>query len=769
MKRLIIGIAILIALLVVGFAAAIMTLNSIDWSEYQEPVAKAAKDATGRELHFSGALNVNISLSPGISADNVTLQNASWASRDEMLTLEHVEVHLKLMPLIFGRIEVSRLEIIGLDLLLETDQQGEGNWVFEAADAAAPDDVKQDLADEDEALLTTAVLKKAVIRDAAIVYSDGVTGETQRFNIDELSAQMDAANAPLVIDLKASYGAEPVELAGAFAGIGGLLSGESLGLDLAVSALGAQVEIEGDIDKPLEADGITIAVKASGDSLSRLTEFSGTPVAGLGEYSIAVVAVGNAESMALSDLVVRLEAAGATVDVTGSVQDVVSLQGIDVGLSVNGDSLAALSTLADSEIPDLGAYSVTANVAGTAEQFNVTNLSVGLADMQIDGDLKADISMEPMRLEVVLRSPRIDLTRLLPADDAADLPPADVTPGQPDDQNERLFPDDPLPLDALDALDLIDAVVNLEIGTLIVDPETTITNLDIRLYAAAKTVSINPLRLTVMDATVDGRVGLDVVQDAAAVTAALTIRHPQIGDLVEDTGGTMLAGGPFDLDLDVTGSGASIRDIMASLNGSLAAELGTAQVSSPLMQRAYADITAILTKQAPKYSTTEPIELHCVVTNFGIRNGIAEADSFVVDARNIALFGNGHIDLRDESLHLNFDWLADRVKTQNVLPPFKVRGTLASPSGRFDTKALLGNALGLGAGSVTESESGRSNLTAESGPERCRQRLVVYEQIREERARPKEITVESVLKDIETSKDALKKLGGFFKKRKKDD
>jgi len=67
---------------------------------------------------------------------------------------------------------------------------------------------------------------------------------------------------------------------------------------------------------------------------------------------------------------------------------------------------------------------------------------------------------------------------------------------------------------------------------------------------------------------------------------------------------------------------------------------------------------------------------------------------------------------------------------------------------------------------VTESDFENADLAAESGPQRCRQRLVVYEQIREERARPKEITVESVIKDIETTKDALKKLGGFFRKKK---
>ncbi len=698
MKRLAIGIGILIVLLVGAFAAVIVTLNSVDWSEYQEPIAKAVKDATGREVHFSGALNVNISLSPGVSADDVTFQNASWASRDEMLVLEHVEIHLKLLPLIFGQIEVSRLEIAGFDLQLETNQQGKGNWEFVPAETDMADDIdpEQDPVSDDEALLTAAVLKKAVITNAVIVYNDGVTGESQHVTLEELTAQMDAVNAPLRIELKASYGEEPVELEGTFAGLGGLPGGEPLGLDMTINALGATVAIMGDIDKPLEADGIAVTVNASGDSLSRLAEFADAPIA------------------------------------------------------------------------DPGKYSITATIAGNAEQIDVTNLSIGMADMQLDGDLQMDIATQPMRLDAALHSPRIDLTRLLPPEESVESPPNDVSSGQPGDQSERLFPDDPLPLDGLDALESINAVVDFKVGELIVDPETTITDLDIRLQAAPKTISIDPLNLVVMDATINGSVGLEAVQDAAAVTALLDISILEIGDLVEASGNTTLAGGPANLNIDVAGNGASVRAIMASLNGFLAVELGASRAGSPLLQRAFADIEAILTKTAPQYGKSEPIELHCVVTDFRITDGIAVTDSFVVDAHNIALFGAGRIDLHEETLHLNFDWLAARVKTQNVLPPFKIRGTLAAPAGRFDTKALLGNALGIGAGPMNEIDFKPASLTAESGPERCRQRLVAYEQIRERRAQPKEVTVESVLKDIETTKDALKNLGGFFKQKKKD-
>ena len=283
MKRLFIGIVILIILLIGGFAAAVMTLNSIDWSKYQGPIAAAVKDATGRDLRFSGELKVNIGLSPGISVNGVTLQNADWASREEMLTLEHAEVHLKLLPLIFGQVELSRLEINGLDLLLETDRKGKGNWDF--ATAGADEQVDTEPAADDQSLLMAAILTKAVISNATIVYKDGETGESQQLGITEMTARMDSPSAPLVIDLVATYGTEAIELAGEIGGVQDLMAGGPLDIDLTVSALGAEAALDGVVGKPLEADGIRMAVKATGDSLSRLAEFADMQVADLGDES----------------------------------------------------------------------------------------------------------------------------------------------------------------------------------------------------------------------------------------------------------------------------------------------------------------------------------------------------------------------------------------------------------------------------------------------------------------------------------------------------
>jgi uncharacterized protein involved in outer membrane biogenesis len=835
MKRVALGLAILLFICIGGFGAAIVTLNSVDWSEYEGPIAKIVKEATGRELQFDGAFKVQISLSPSINVDGVRLRNLDWGTRDEMLLVEHAEAQLKLLPLIFGRIELNRIEIIGLDLLLETNKDGEVNWEFAPPDAdvllaAEPEGTAES---EQEAMLTSAILEKAVIKNASIIYTDGVTGDSHHFRINEFTAQMDSIDAPLVIELEALYQDETVSLEGKVSGVNGILKGEPLGLEVAALALGSSLEVEGTVGKPLESDGILINVKAEGDSLGRLTEFAGAPVAELGAYTLAAnisgsaeslaisdlifhleaagakvrvggqvgdailltgidlnLAVGgeslaslsavagselpylgayrgaanisgSAESLALSDLVFQLEAAGATVNVAGHVDDTIELTGIDIKLDISGDSLASLSVVAGSELPNLGAYRVAANIAGTSGVLDVSDLSIDLGETHIDGNLTAEIAATPMHLDATIRSPLIDLTYLLPAD--PDSPTSVAETNASSGSSQRVFPDDPLPLDSLNALDTIKGFVNLEIDELIVDSETTVTDLKAGIRFAPGSLALKPLQLVVMDATIDGQIGLEAANDSADLGVTLNIRHPQIGDFVAEEEGTMLAGGPLDMDIDVSGRGGSVRDIMASLNGSVDVELGTAKINNKWVQRAFADAKSMV-----KRGESKPVDLHCVTTQFNIKNGVAVPESLVVDTRGVSMFGDGQIDLGAESIELNFDRLAASVSASSALPPFRVRGTFSSPTGGVDAGALGKNIVGFSSALITKSDVERSEVSAKTGPNRCRQRLVVYEQVQDDRERSKEKTADMVGKAAESTKFALGKVGGFFKRKNKD-
>ena len=130
---------LIIALLVVVVGAYIYLLT-IDVEDYHPEIAEAVADATGRELTLGGPLDLAISLTPVVVAENVSFANADWGSRPQMATIERIEVQIALLPLISSEVEVLKLVVSGADILLETDAEGRANWEFEEKAAASPED-----------------------------------------------------------------------------------------------------------------------------------------------------------------------------------------------------------------------------------------------------------------------------------------------------------------------------------------------------------------------------------------------------------------------------------------------------------------------------------------------------------------------------------------------------------------------------------------------------------------------------------------------------
>ena len=91
-------------------------------------LSSTVKESTGRDLKIAGP--VSLSVFPGISvrAEQVSLSNTSWASNPNFLTLKQIELDIRLLPILKGSVEISRIGLQGLELNLQTNKAGEGNW-----------------------------------------------------------------------------------------------------------------------------------------------------------------------------------------------------------------------------------------------------------------------------------------------------------------------------------------------------------------------------------------------------------------------------------------------------------------------------------------------------------------------------------------------------------------------------------------------------------------------------------------------------------------
>ena len=111
-------------------AILIVVLVLFDWNWFKGPIEGAASAALGRDVEIAGELDVDLSMTPTITLEQVRIANAAWGSRPHMLAVPRLAFALDLSQLLRGAIELPFLRVQEPDLLLETNRQGEANWQF---------------------------------------------------------------------------------------------------------------------------------------------------------------------------------------------------------------------------------------------------------------------------------------------------------------------------------------------------------------------------------------------------------------------------------------------------------------------------------------------------------------------------------------------------------------------------------------------------------------------------------------------------------------
>lgn len=122
------------AVLAVLLIVLVVALAVFDWNHLRGLVNAQVSDRIGREFAIRGDLDVDLSLIPHIRARDVIIANPDWASRPNFAEAAELELRVKLLPLLRGRVEVPLLGLTRPDVYLERAADGRNNWAFETED-----------------------------------------------------------------------------------------------------------------------------------------------------------------------------------------------------------------------------------------------------------------------------------------------------------------------------------------------------------------------------------------------------------------------------------------------------------------------------------------------------------------------------------------------------------------------------------------------------------------------------------------------------------
>lgn len=113
-------------------ALAIAVLVAVwDWNWFRGPLERAASARLNRQVDIVGDLNVDLwSWQPSATVDGITIANPAWAGRDRLGSIGRLTVKVRLIPLLWGDVDLRLLSVDRPTFRLLADDSGRKNWDF---------------------------------------------------------------------------------------------------------------------------------------------------------------------------------------------------------------------------------------------------------------------------------------------------------------------------------------------------------------------------------------------------------------------------------------------------------------------------------------------------------------------------------------------------------------------------------------------------------------------------------------------------------------
>ena len=278
----VVSLAVAIVLLVV--AAAVISRTAGFKRFATSLIADAVTRYTGRQLTIGKAPVLELGLTPALVAEEIVLSNAPWGSRREMARARKIELQVRLLPLLGGRIVIERLVIVGLDVFLETDARGVGNWEFTPAVPAAQPSTRAG----PPSLLSHLKVWELLITESSFVLEQRPSGGQTRLAIERLRLSRNLITpGNLNADLAITFNGVPISLSGTMGGPDALVpGGKPFPVKVEVRTSGGRAMVEGVIGRAWEMRGVDVEVRAEVTDPAALGRALGVRLPGGGPWRV---------------------------------------------------------------------------------------------------------------------------------------------------------------------------------------------------------------------------------------------------------------------------------------------------------------------------------------------------------------------------------------------------------------------------------------------------------------------------------------------------
>ena len=636
-------LGLLLILVALGFALT----HLFDPNDYKDEIRQLARDKANLELTLNGDIGWSLFPWLGLELTDATLASASTPDKP-FADLRLLGLSVRVMPLLRKEVQMSDIRVDGLNLKLQRDEKGRGNWedVGQPAQASAP--------------ATPAPKADSSTGSEPAPAPRSESSQPLKLDIDSLivnSARIDYQD----LQKGQQFSAESIQLT-----TGAIREGAAVPFKLSAffgsnqPLLRARSELQGELrlDQALQRYQLENA-KLSG-------EVSGEPFNG------QTLTFG-AQGQLLVDLAAQvaewnsLKLSGNQLRAIGELKlrDISSAPKLSGGLSIAPLNLREFLATIGQQLPPMNdgktltQFELVTRLSGTQNSISLDELQLKLDDSSFTGQIAmADLAKQALRVQ--LKGDKLDLDRYLPASSPeqqgaaaarqsevreriADAGQSGTTP-LPDAPTQQAWSSEPvLPIEQLRALNL---QLGLSLDQLTVQKQA-ITGLNLKLKSQGGLLTLEQVRGKLGSGSFDSSASIDVRPATPLLKVRKNLSRIELEPFLTTPEQPSPLKGQLDLQSDLSMSGNSQKAWIDSLSGSANFVLHDGVlVDANLEQQLCRGIATLNRKALSSEPRSKDTPFQTLQGSLRIRNGVANNPDLKVALPGLAVAGNGDLDLR---------------------------------------------------------------------------------------------------------------------------
>ncbi|MPQ67083.1 MULTISPECIES: AsmA family protein [unclassified Pseudomonas] len=631
----------LLGLLLIIVAAGFALTHLFNPNDYKNEIRQIARDKAHIELTLNG--DIGWSLFPWLGLE---LHDASVATlvtpTQPFADLQMLGLSVRVLPLLRREVQMSDVRVEGLNLRLNRDKDGHGNWqdigrpAPGASITAQADKVAEPAGAEAEEKPSQPIrldIDSLTVNNARIEFNDEKTGRQITSESIQLSTGAVHDGKEIPVKLTAFFGTnQPV--------------------------LRARTELSGNLRfdrvlKRYQFEDMRLGGELTGDPLQ------GKPLTFSAQGQLLVDMQANvAEWTSLKLSANQLRALGELkandLNKTPQLNGTLSIAQLDLMKFL--DSIGQpLPTVADGS---LSKVELVTHLTGTPTSLVLDGLNLKLDDSNFTGRIAIE-DFAKQSLRVQLKGDKFDADRYLPpksadANSASKVRQADVLNSEanaiasssplPESPTKGAWSSDKLlPIERLRSAD-VDADLSFDQLTL---KKLPIGNAALKATGLGGVLTLGDLRGELYSGSFSAKGSLDVRPDVPRLSLQTRLNRVPVERILQAQGQKPPVKGALTLNSDFTASGNSQKALIDSLNGTASFVLNDGLLlNANLEQQLCTGIATLNRKTLSGEPRGKDTPFQDLKGSLNLHNGVASNPDLKVNIPGLSVNGNGDIDLR---------------------------------------------------------------------------------------------------------------------------